>query len=127
MDPVGGNETREILLKHLEMTPKEILGSFPRFDKKETNGLVYHTEALGKNQEENHFAMQVLNNHESTPGDLPQALFDNPILASQMEQSILSSKNTKEHLTVLNNHETTPDYRPQALFDIPILASQEEK
>ena len=39
MDPVGSSETLEIVPKHLEVAPKEIVGGFPRFDKKETNEL----------------------------------------------------------------------------------------
>merc|ERR1719167_1680262 len=49
------NETREILLKHLETAPQELLGNFPRIDKEKTRKLVYITEALNKDKCMPHF------------------------------------------------------------------------
>ena len=40
--------TRNILLKHLEAAPKEILGDFPRLNREAINALVFQTEAKNK-------------------------------------------------------------------------------
>ena len=41
-------ETRAILLKHLESAPKEILGDFPRMTRNQAMQLIYNTEAKHK-------------------------------------------------------------------------------
>jgi hypothetical protein len=40
--------TRNILLKHLEAAPKEILGDFPRLTREAAQALVFQTEAKNK-------------------------------------------------------------------------------
>ena len=46
-DPLS-DVTRNILLKHLEGAPKEILGDFPRLTREAAQTLVFQTEAKNK-------------------------------------------------------------------------------
>ena len=41
-------ETRAIMLKHLEAAPKDILGSFPRMSREQASAIVFQTEGKHK-------------------------------------------------------------------------------